>query len=126
MAKRGTSFRLSEEGLGLINELSEKLGISQADVVEMSVRVVKMVIERETGGLGHAAVDGRPAVTREVPVLHDKTDRWLHSFTEEAVLVRNERHIGAAEEEWRRRGRPDVVPRVREQYGRNQDVGAPQ
>lgn len=46
MAKKGTSFRLSEEGLELINDLSEKFGISQADVVEMSVRITKTVIER--------------------------------------------------------------------------------
>jgi hypothetical protein len=46
LAKKGTSFRLSEEGLELINDLSEKLGISQADVVEMSVRITKTVIER--------------------------------------------------------------------------------
>ena len=53
----------------------------------------------------------------EVPDLRDKTDSWLTSFTEEAVLARNERNIAAAEEEWRRRDRPDVVPRIREQFG---------
>ncbi len=53
----------------------------------------------------------------EVPDLRDKDDRWLTSFTEEAVLARNERNIAAAEEEWQRRDRPDVVPRIREQFG---------
>jgi hypothetical protein len=53
----------------------------------------------------------------EIPDLKDKTDRWLTSFTEEAVLARNEQHIAAAEEEWRRRDRPNVVPRIREQFG---------
>ncbi len=53
----------------------------------------------------------------ETPDLRDKEERWLISFTEEAVLARNERDIAAAEEEWRRRDRPDVVPRIREQFG---------
>ncbi len=53
----------------------------------------------------------------EVPDLRDKDERWLTSFTEEAVLARNERNIAAAEEEWRRRDRPDVVTRIREQFG---------
>ncbi len=53
----------------------------------------------------------------EIPDLRDKDDRWLTSFTEEAVLARNERNIAAAEEEWQRRDRPDVVPRIREQFG---------
>jgi hypothetical protein len=53
----------------------------------------------------------------EIPDLRDKDERWLTSFTEEAVLARNERDIAAAEEEWRRRDRPDVVPRIREQFG---------
>ena len=53
----------------------------------------------------------------EVPDLRDKDERWLTSFTEEAVLARNERDIAAAEEEWQRRDRPDVVPRIREQFG---------
>jgi len=53
----------------------------------------------------------------EIPDLRDKDERWLTSFTEEAVLARNERNIAAAEEEWRRRDRPDVVPRIREQFG---------
>lgn len=52
-----------------------------------------------------------------IPDLTDKDDRWLTSFTEEAVLSRNEENIVAAEEEWQRRGRPDVVPRIREQFG---------
>ena len=53
----------------------------------------------------------------EIPDLRDKDDRWLTIFTEEAVLARNERNIAAAEEEWQRRDRPDVVPRIREQFG---------
>ncbi len=53
----------------------------------------------------------------EIPDLRDKDDRWLTSFTEEAVLARNERNIAAAEEEWQRRDRPDVVPRIGEQFG---------
>ena len=53
----------------------------------------------------------------EVPDLRDKDERWLTSFTEEAVLARNERNIAAAEEEWQRRDKPDVVPRIREQFG---------
>jgi hypothetical protein len=53
----------------------------------------------------------------EIPDLRDKADGWLTSFTEEAVLARNERNIAAAEEEWQQRDRPDVVPRIREQFG---------
>ncbi len=53
----------------------------------------------------------------EIPDLRDKPDSWLTSFTEEAVLARNERNIAAAEEEWQRRDRPDVVPRIRGQFG---------
>ncbi|PLS84244.1 MAG: hypothetical protein CYG60_18970 [Actinobacteria bacterium] len=36
--KRPHSFRLSPEALRLIKELSERLGISQASVVEQAVR----------------------------------------------------------------------------------------
>ena len=53
----------------------------------------------------------------DIPDLRDKSDSWLTSFTEEAVLARNEENIAAAEEEWQRRDRPDVVPRIREQFG---------
>jgi hypothetical protein len=53
----------------------------------------------------------------DIPDLRDKSDSWLTSFTEEAVLAHNESHITAADEEWRRRDRPDVVPRTREQFG---------
>jgi hypothetical protein len=53
----------------------------------------------------------------EIPDLRDKDDRWLTIFTEEAVLARNERNIAAAEEEWQRRDRPNVVPSIREQFG---------
>ena len=53
----------------------------------------------------------------EIPDLRDKDDRWLTSFTEEAVLARNERNIAAAEEEWQRRDRPNVVPSIREKFG---------
>lgn len=38
MAKKKTSFALSEEGIKLIEELSRALGISQAGVVEQAVR----------------------------------------------------------------------------------------
>lgn len=37
-AKQSTSFRLSGEALSLIRELSERLGLSQAAVVELAVR----------------------------------------------------------------------------------------
>ena len=53
----------------------------------------------------------------EIPDLRDKSDSWLTSFTEEAVLARNERNIAAAEEEWQRRDRPNVVQTIREQFG---------
>lgn len=53
----------------------------------------------------------------EIPDLRNKDDRWLTIFTEEAVLARNERNIAAAEEEWQRRDRPNVVPSIREQFG---------
>ena len=36
--KVGTSFRLSPVALSLISQLSERLGLSQAAVVELSVR----------------------------------------------------------------------------------------
>jgi predicted transcriptional regulator len=36
--KQPTSFRLSPEALSLIRELAEKLGVSQAAVLEMAVR----------------------------------------------------------------------------------------
>ena len=52
----------------------------------------------------------------EIPNLSDKLERWLHSFTQQAILARNEPQIRAAEEEWQRRGRPDVVPREREKW----------
>ena len=47
----------------------------------------------------------------DVPNLSNKTDRWLHSFKQQAILHRNEPQTAAADEEWRRRGRPHVVPR---------------
>jgi hypothetical protein len=53
----------------------------------------------------------------EVPDPRDKDERWLTSFTVEAVLARNERNIATAEEEWQRRDRLDVVPRIRKQFG---------
>jgi predicted transcriptional regulator len=40
LMKSPTSFRLSPEALRLIGELAEKLGISQAAVVEISVRAL--------------------------------------------------------------------------------------
>jgi hypothetical protein len=54
----------------------------------------------------------------EIPRLDNKDENWLTSFTHQAVLSRNEPQMRAADEQWRRRGRPDVVPRVREQFGR--------
>ena len=38
--KKSTSFRLSEEALKLIERLSTDLGISQAAVIEQSVRML--------------------------------------------------------------------------------------
>ena len=38
--KQGTSFRLSPEAISLIKEMAKKLGVSQADIVEMAVRVL--------------------------------------------------------------------------------------
>lgn len=38
MAKIRTSFALSQDALTLLNKLSEKLGVSMAAIVEMSVR----------------------------------------------------------------------------------------
>lgn len=38
--KRATSFRLSPEALALIKALGERLGIPQAAVVEMAVRLL--------------------------------------------------------------------------------------
>lgn len=40
VAKEPTSFRLSGEALSLIRELAERLGLSQAAVVEMAVRLL--------------------------------------------------------------------------------------
>lgn len=44
--KQATSFRLTPEALSLIRELSEKMGVSQASVIEMAVRILG---ERENG-----------------------------------------------------------------------------
>lgn len=38
MAKQATSYRLSEDAKALITRLKEKLGVSEADVIEMAVR----------------------------------------------------------------------------------------
>ncbi len=46
MAKVATSYRLSEEAVELIKRMSEDYGISQADVVEMSVRITRRMMER--------------------------------------------------------------------------------
>ena len=54
----------------------------------------------------------------ENPRLDDKDENWLTSFTHQAVTTRNGPQIQAADEEWSRRGKPEVVPRVREQFGR--------
>jgi hypothetical protein len=49
--KNPTSFRLSEEALGLIGRLAETLGISRTSVVEMAVR---QLARRELGDAAHA------------------------------------------------------------------------
>lgn len=36
--KNSTSFRLSPEAIEIIKELAKKLGVSQADIVELAVR----------------------------------------------------------------------------------------
>jgi hypothetical protein len=36
--KTGTSFRLSEEALGLMRDLGARLGLSQASVIELALR----------------------------------------------------------------------------------------
>lgn len=36
--KEAISFRLTPEAIALIKELAKKLGVSQADIVEMAVR----------------------------------------------------------------------------------------
>jgi hypothetical protein len=38
MAKKHTSYRISEEGKQLIKELARRLGVSETSVVEMAVR----------------------------------------------------------------------------------------
>jgi hypothetical protein len=38
MPKKSTSFRLSDEALALIRELSSKFSISQTSVIEVAVR----------------------------------------------------------------------------------------
>jgi hypothetical protein len=43
--KQSTSFRLSDEALTLIRELSTSLGVSQAAIIEMAVR--KLARERD-------------------------------------------------------------------------------
>lgn len=58
------------------------------------------------------------ATVAEIPRLDDKDENWLTSFTHQAVTTSNGPQIRAADEEWRRRGRPDVVSRVREQFGK--------
>lgn len=53
----------------------------------------------------------------EIPRLDDKDESWLTSFTHQAVTTGDAPQILAAEEEWRRRGRPDVVSQVKQQFG---------
>lgn len=53
----------------------------------------------------------------QIPRLDDRDEKWLTSFTHQAVTTRNGPQIRAADEEWRRRGRPEVVSRVRDQFG---------
>jgi len=36
--KQAISFRLTPEAIALIKELAKKLGVSQADIIEMAVR----------------------------------------------------------------------------------------
>jgi hypothetical protein len=36
--KESVSFRLTPEAIAIIKELAKKLGVSQADIVEMAVR----------------------------------------------------------------------------------------
>jgi len=38
--KRGTSFRISDEGLRLLAELAKSMGISQASVLEIAIRLL--------------------------------------------------------------------------------------
>lgn len=45
--KTATSFRLTPEAIALIKELAEKLGVSQADIVEMAVRKLAKVEQDE-------------------------------------------------------------------------------
>ena len=40
MTKKATSIRISEEGKWLLQELSAKLGISQAAVIELALRAL--------------------------------------------------------------------------------------
>ena len=54
----------------------------------------------------------------EIPRLDDKDGNWLTAFTHQAVTTHNGPQIRAAEEEWRRRDRPEVVDRVREEFGK--------
>ena len=45
--KKSVGYRLTPEAIALVKELAEKLGVSQADVVEMAIRkFVKEEIER--------------------------------------------------------------------------------
>jgi len=60
--------------------------------------------------------EGERSDQLEELTLRDKTDQWLYSFTQQAILTRNEPQIRAADDEWRRRGRPDVVPRERAKW----------
>lgn len=39
--KEAVSFRLTPEAIAIIKELAKKLGVSQADVLEMAVRKFK-------------------------------------------------------------------------------------
>lgn len=64
MAKVATSFRLSEEAVGLLKELSERLGVSQASVVEMSLR---RMAEHEAVGHPGRSLGARPTDAERPP-----------------------------------------------------------
>jgi len=44
--KKATSFRLSDAGMEILERLSSELGISQAAVVELSIRCLSRVWEQ--------------------------------------------------------------------------------
>lgn len=105
--KRATSFRLSEEAIALIEGLSGRLGLSQAGVVEMSVR---LLAEQVLPPRGTAAV--RP----DVPDLAAMGDHELNSFTQQMWSYGNRPAFEAVEREWERRGKGHVPGKVKETF----------